>query len=149
MLVRRRNIVRDRQPILGPSAPRGHVRGERFDVLPGGEFLNEVETRVLAAVLELAIELPPATLDALSTELESSGGSPSWTRLRALLATQAAKERLDKLANLLAGIPKLDGRTLAFAIRACAYGLTTLATDRQVDIAWTGPSTEAVPLRRV
>jgi phosphatidylserine/phosphatidylglycerophosphate/cardiolipin synthase-like enzyme len=104
---------------------------------------------VLAAILDLATELPPATLKALSAELESSVASPNWPRLGALLGTQAAKERLQRLAGLLADVPELDGRAIALTIQASAHFAAAIAGHQRVEIAWTGPGTEAVPLRRV
>lgn len=111
--------------------------------------MNEARFRVLAAILDLASELPPATLDALCTELESSAASPNWARLGTLLATQAGKERLEKLADLLTDVPDLDGRAVAVAIQSCAHAVATLRTTQRADIAWTGPGSQAVPLRRV
>lgn len=111
--------------------------------------MNEARSRALAAILELVRELPPATLDALSAGLESSTSPPNWPRLQGLLSTQTARERLERLAELFADEPEFDGRALAFAIQASAQAAARVSADQRVDIAWTGPSTAAVPLRRV
>jgi len=45
--------------------------------------------------------------------------------------------------------PDFDHRAIALAIEACAHAAATLSSEQRVEIAWTGPSTEAVLLRRV
>jgi phosphatidylserine/phosphatidylglycerophosphate/cardiolipin synthase-like enzyme len=64
-------------------------------------------------------------------------------------ATTPVKERLGALANLLAAAPNVDARALALAIQASVNTVRTLHGQQHVEIAWTGPGTEVVPLRRV
>jgi phosphatidylserine/phosphatidylglycerophosphate/cardiolipin synthase-like enzyme len=100
-------------------------------------------------IVELARELPPNVLDALVLTLESNQALQGGKHFANLVATQAMKENLERLEELRAGVPELDGQVLAFALRAATYAASTVAAEQRVDIAWTGPGTEAVPLRRV
>jgi cardiolipin synthase A/B len=108
--------------------------------------MNETRARVLTAIIELARELPPPLLDALATELESIGLEANIARFGIFPAT---KERIDSLAELLSASPKLDSRAVALALHASAGTAAQLSSEQRVEIAWTGPSTDVVPLRRV
>jgi phosphatidylserine/phosphatidylglycerophosphate/cardiolipin synthase-like enzyme len=53
------------------------------------------------------------------------------------------------LADLLTAMPDLDGRAVALAIQVSAHAAMALSNEQRIDVAWTGPGTDAVPLRRV
>ena len=53
------------------------------------------------------------------------------------------------LGGLLAATPSIDVHALALAIQASANMDKRLSTEERVEIAWTGPATEVVPVRRV
>lgn len=101
------------------------------------------------AIFNLARELPPAILEALATELERSGSTTNWLDLVRFGATQAAKDRIQAFSDLLTKMPDLDGCAVALAIRTSAHAAAKIISEQRVEIAWTGPGTEAVPLRRV
>jgi phosphatidylserine/phosphatidylglycerophosphate/cardiolipin synthase-like enzyme len=111
--------------------------------------LNPKTSLLIAAIFNLARELPPAMLEALATELETSTSTVNWVNLARFGATQAAKERIHAFSDLLTNMPDLDGRAVAFAIGASAHAAAMISSEQRVEVAWTGPGTEAVPLRRV
>jgi phosphatidylserine/phosphatidylglycerophosphate/cardiolipin synthase-like enzyme len=102
--------------------------------------------RLLRALVELARELPPSTLNGLISALVSSGGSQNLGRLA---ATPTMREKLRRLEELCGLQPEIDTQAIAFALRSAAEAISTVGVDHRAEIAWTGPATEAVPLRRV
>lgn len=101
---------------------------------------------LLQLIGELARELPPATLVALVSALESGESSRGLDRFA---ATQVMKERLRKIDEVRASWPAISDSALALALQAAARTYATVASEQYVEIAWTGPATEAVPVRRV
>ena len=103
----------------------------------------------LALIFDLARDLPPATLGALCLALDADHGPPDWSRLARLGATQASKEKIERLRIL--GVPPSgpDNQAIALAIRAVGFAVSRLNFDNRVEIAWTGRATDVVPLRRV
>lgn len=102
--------------------------------------------RLLQTIGELARELPPAALSALVSALES--GEANWN-LDRLAATQVMRERLRRLKELQVQRLGIDGAAIALALQAAAHAVATTIDEQHVEIAWTGPATEAVPVRRV
>jgi hypothetical protein len=80
--------------------------------------MNQARSRVLAAILELARELPPAMVDALAVELETSARGVNGIDLTRFGMSRTAKEQISKFTDLLAVTPELDGRAVALAIQA-------------------------------
>ena len=105
----------------------------------------ELRMQLLHVVVELAKELPPATLNALISWLETNG----IKNLDRFAGTRIMRERLRLLEELCGLQPGTNGRVVALAMRAAAASADLTAADHTVEIAWTGPATEAVPLRRV
>ncbi len=106
----------------------------------------DLRLRLLRALVELARELPPSTLNALISSLESGGGSEDLGRFA---ATPAMREKLRRLEELCGLQPEIDAQAIALALRAAAEAASAFGVDHRAEIAWTGPATEAVPLRRV
>ena len=104
---------------------------------------------MLDAILELARELSPATVDAITAKLEAADSPVDWTEIARLGATAPVKEHLATLAELIAAAPNVDAHALALAIQASANAVSILSGEQHVELAWTGPATEVVPLRRV
>jgi hypothetical protein len=111
--------------------------------------LSDSRLHLLQAVVEISRELPPSMLSALTSALESSGPTQRWQNLARFAATQAMREKLRRLEELHSREPEFDGQAVAFALRAAAQAAATVAVEQRVEIAWTGPAIEAVPLRRV
>ena len=59
------------------------------------------------------------------------------------------REKLRRVEELHTREPEFDGEAVAFALRAAARAAAIVGVEQRVEIAWTGPGTEAVPLRRV
>jgi phosphatidylserine/phosphatidylglycerophosphate/cardiolipin synthase-like enzyme len=102
--------------------------------------------RLLRAIVELARELPPGTLGALMSALESSGVKHNFARFA---ATHTMKEKLRRLEELHTQQPEINDQAVAFALQAASQAAAAVAVEQGTEIAWTGPGTEAVPLRRV
>lgn len=107
---------------------------------------SDLKLRLLRALIELARELPPGTLTALVTSLESNGSSG---KLSHLAATPGIREKLRRLEELCAPELGIDSKSVGFALRTAAEAVSVFGRDHHTEIAWTGPATEAVPLRRV
>lgn len=101
---------------------------------------------LLQLIGELARELPPAALTTLVSALESGEANRGLDRFA---ATQVMKERLRKLEESRAPWPAISDCALALALQAAAQTYATVASEQHVEIVWTGPATEAVPVRRV
>lgn len=101
---------------------------------------------ILQVVVELARELPPHKLAALSLALESLGEVENLDRFA---ETRALRDKLLILKRLCSQHPEITPQSIGFGLRAAADAATAVAGEQGTDIAWTGPATEAVPLRRV
>lgn len=101
---------------------------------------------LLRVLVALARDLPPGTLNPLISAFESVGESRNLGRLA---ATPAVKEKLRKLEELCGLHPETDTKAIALALRTAAEAVSVIGADQRAEIAWTGPATEAVPLRRV
>jgi len=101
---------------------------------------------LLRVLVELARELPPNTLNALACELEAGRGEVNLGRFT---ATQTTKGQLRKLEALCVAQPQLNPNAIALALRAAMEMATVVSAEHRTEIAWTGPATEAVHLRRV
>jgi len=102
--------------------------------------------RLLRALVELARELPPSALNALISALDSGRGSQN---LEHFAATPTMREKLRRLEELCSLQPEIDSQAIAFALQAAVETAAAVGDDHRTEIAWTGPATEAVPLRRV
>ncbi len=101
---------------------------------------------LLQTVVELARELPPGTLQSLASDLASGGSSPNWEGIARFAATAATREKLRRLGQLQVATPDIGGAAISFALHVAAH---MASADQSVEIAWTGPGTDAVPVRRV
>ena len=102
--------------------------------------------QLLRVLVELARELPPGTLNAVISAHEPGGGAKDLGRFA---ATPTMREKLRRLEELCGLQPQFDASAIAFALRAAAEAAAAVGVEQRAEIAWTGPATEAVPLRRV
>jgi phosphatidylserine/phosphatidylglycerophosphate/cardiolipin synthase-like enzyme len=102
--------------------------------------------QLLRVLVELVRELPPGTLNALISALEPGGGSQNLSRFA---VTPTMREKLRRLEELCDLQPEIGTQAVAFALRAATEAAAAVGSDQRTEIAWTGPATEAVPLRRV
>lgn len=101
---------------------------------------------LIAAIVDLARELSPSTLGAAAAYLEKLDTSSAQDRS---VFTRKTADTLQALRNLLSRTEELTAGAAALALRAAARAVEIESADRAVEIAWTGPSTTAVPVRRV
>ena len=104
---------------------------------------------LLAAIRHVSIDLPPAQLDDIASRLQSLRKGTSREALVRMGTSSRSKERLAALADALAENSGVDSQALALALRASGHTAEYLAEEQRLEIAWTGPGTDAVPLRRV
>lgn len=102
--------------------------------------------QLLRVLVELARELPPGTLNSLISALGPGGEGQNLGRFA---ATQTMRERLRRLEEIRGQHPEIDGQAIALALRAAGEAAAAVVAEHHAEIAWTGPATDAVPLRRV
>jgi phosphatidylserine/phosphatidylglycerophosphate/cardiolipin synthase-like enzyme len=102
------------------------------------------DTRLIAVVGEVAERLSPGALSTLVTALRANGGGPA---LEHAVATSHYQDAVRDLREAWAQQPAVDAAALAFALE-CAGERQQAARRQRVSIVWTGPPTEAVPVRR-
>jgi cardiolipin synthase len=109
--------------------------------------MTKEQAQLLGAVFDLAVDLPSAHLDHLATQLAGSESIPtrewflSMGRTRHVQAKLAALHGLALEANVspdALGLALLGACASSERVRECI-----------TEIVWTGPGTEAVPVRRV
>ena len=100
--------------------------------------------RLIAVVGEVAERLSPGALSALVTALRANGGGPALVHA---VATPHYQDAVRDLKEVWAQQPGVDAAALALALE-CAGERQQAARRRRVSIVWTGPPTEAVPVRR-
>jgi cardiolipin synthase len=106
----------------------------------------DARLQLLRVLVELARELPPDTLGALIFALDPGGANQNLVRFA---ATPTMREKLRRLEELCGLQPEINNQAISLALRAAAEAAAAVGVDHRAEIAWTGPATEAVPLRRV
>jgi phosphatidylserine/phosphatidylglycerophosphate/cardiolipin synthase-like enzyme len=101
---------------------------------------------LIRVLVELAREAPPGTLNSLISALEVDGDGQDLGRLA---ATQTMRERLRRLDELRDEHPEIDGPAIGLALRTASEAAAAVMAEYHTEIAWTGPATDSVPLRRV
>src|SRR5262245_54603077 len=102
--------------------------------------------QLLRVLVELARELPPGALNSLISALEPGDEGQD---LDHFAATHLMRERLQRLEDLRRQHPEIDGQAIALALRTAREAAAAVKAEYHTEIAWTGPATDAVPLRRV
>jgi len=105
--------------------------------------------RLLAAIRHLSIDLPPVQLEEIASRLPTLGAKPLREAVMRLGTSSRARERLGALVDALAENASVSSEAVALALRASGRTAERLAAEQRFEIAWTGPGTETVPLRRV
>lgn len=111
--------------------------------------MSEYEAKLLDVLCEMASELPPSVLDALGARLGAMDGNVVKGDLAPLGATPRSRRHLERLEHVLGGKVAPSGTAIALALQAVLHATRVLKASTQLEIAWTGPGTEAVPVRRV
>lgn len=102
-------------------------------------------------IQDAALTLPPAHVEVLASTLQGFDQPSAKSRREAVGAVGAANYRaraaaLHKVWELTPSPPA--GPHLAAALRAAHGVAVTLRAEQAIEIAWTGPMTQEVPLRR-
>jgi phosphatidylserine/phosphatidylglycerophosphate/cardiolipin synthase-like enzyme len=102
------------------------------------------------AIASAAQELPEGLIERLARALQSIDGFSlsNRARLEAAAPDPASRVHADSISSAWERVPNQSGASLALALRSA-----TLATSKQraseiVEVAWTGPETLAVPVRK-
>lgn len=103
------------------------------------------DQRLIAVVGQVAERLSPGALNALVAALRTNG--TSGVALERAVATPHYQDAVRDLREVWALHPAVDSDALALALE-CASERQQAARRRRVSIVWTGPPTDAVPVRR-
>jgi phosphatidylserine/phosphatidylglycerophosphate/cardiolipin synthase-like enzyme len=108
-----------------------------------------VTDQLLDAVDRLAQDLPPAIVHTVAAKLASMDRPLAPGDLMPLGSTQQSRERLAALEELMSGAVLPTCPAVALALRSSLFTSEKLTSSYSIEIAWTGPGTPAVPVRRV
>jgi phosphatidylserine/phosphatidylglycerophosphate/cardiolipin synthase-like enzyme len=104
----------------------------------------------LATVVDrLVAELPPNIIDGVVTRLESAPSPLPKGRLTDLASLPQSRQLLADLESALVAEPAIDQCLVGLAIRTSRLASERARRRNSLEIAWTGPGTGAVPVRRV
>jgi phosphatidylserine/phosphatidylglycerophosphate/cardiolipin synthase-like enzyme len=107
-------------------------------------------TGVLRIAHEIAVSLPLQVTEHLARELDALKACPAPDKLVRLGNTGRSRELLSRLGTEWVAVGSdLEGRIVATALLAASQAVASSSIQRSAEIAWTGPSTSAVPTRRV
>lgn len=93
----------------------------------------------------LAVELSPDAIRELSDRLRKSPGPDSGFTA----AGQRQRLLIEHLADLWRQAPEVPSQSLALALDAAGRTASRVASAQTIELAWTGPHTSAVPVRRI
>jgi cardiolipin synthase A/B len=108
-----------------------------------------VTENLLDTVDRLARELPPAIVHIVAAKLESMDKPLASGDLVPLGSTHQSRERLAALEALMSGAELPTCPAIALALRASMVTSEKLSSFNSIEIAWTGPATPTIPVRRV
>lgn len=104
----------------------------------------------LAALLDhvssMGQELSPDAVDRLAGELADLEGAPAISSLSA--PTPRERVLLDRLGDLWRHVTDIDPVALSLALRVAQRTGAEVKAKQTVELVWTGPRTEEVPVRR-
>ena len=102
---------------------------------------------VLRYVYLVASNFSPSFIDNLATRLENMEKFNSLEEIVTLGNTHRSREILRSLAQACRE-ESLDPKSIALALRTTKHAVEEICSLQEIDIVWTGPSTEVVPVRR-
>jgi len=108
--------------------------------------MQVLETAIAAA----ARTLPEGHLDRLVRSIETLAGPGPTAQavLQGSAAGAAARQHADAIGSAWELEPGLPGRALALALRSAVAATALERAVETIDVAWTGPATPAIPMRR-
>lgn len=105
---------------------------------------------LLGVIQQIAVSLPSPAVEHLASAIESLSECPAAGKLANLGSTPRSRELLSKLSEEWSVLGSaVEGRMVSVALRAAHRVVYASSDRREPEIAWTGPSTTAVPTRRV
>ncbi len=108
--------------------------------------MREEVAELLDHLTIVARELSPDGINELSEVLLRSGspGAATWTPAGARQRTL-----VERLIELWRAAPEIPAHCLAFALDAAGRTASQVAARQTIELAWTGPHTGVVPIRRI
>ena len=109
--------------------------------------MTEGTDELLDHLTTLAQELSPDAIHELSTKLAASSGPEISGGLTA--AGPRQRVMVERLVELWSRVPEVPADSLAFALEAVGRTASQIADLQSIELAWTGPHTGVVPVRRI
>lgn len=114
--------------------------------------MNTFSSNLLEKIRRVAQEVPVSTLDALIQVLMTvrQGELPEMKHnLLRLLARASWRQEFNHLIEIWqTETSDLDGKAIAIALSTAVHCQTRMRQDLSVELVWTGPNPESLPLRR-
>ena len=103
---------------------------------------------LLEAIRSLARELEGQRLAQIAEVVRASDAADARRRLRRLGIRGEAARYVEELVDAWNANPRLGPEAVALALDAARYVVAGTTEERSIEVVWTGPQTEFVPLRR-
>lgn len=108
--------------------------------------------RAIDELLEYAVLMastlpPPAVID-LAEKIARLGGAEESKQLATGGATRQSQNLMARLSETWAQVPEIDAKALSYVLLAASTAVQKTIGVQTVDLVWTGPQTEVVPVRR-
>lgn len=104
--------------------------------------------RVAGAISRFVRESSPNTVAKVRAALAKGDLDPSGTSLENLASSPSARARLRGLAEACRAEGVDHGPSLALALDAASVAHEDASRGRSLEVIWTGPSSESIPVRR-
>lgn len=114
--------------------------------------MNDDLSALTGEITTIASDLPPVLVQTLAQAIRSCAGRDwSYLRLKALQVTadpgfRSMVERLLRVWQSSA--PPVEPDSVALALSSTAMAANKYRSEQTVDLVWTGPDVQAIPLRR-
>lgn len=107
------------------------------------------ERVIVESAYALACSMPSSTVEAVAAAILTTSKGSLRTEISKRVPHHQHRDMalafLDRWQNEASDV---DGRTVAVALQSAALSEQTHRDSQSVELAWTGPDTEAIPLRR-
>ena len=101
---------------------------------------------ILDQISVMGQELAPDSIDRLARDIDRCAAASDVDELPAPTARERAL--LARLADLCEGMPTIEPSALSLALRSASRTSEEVTARQSIDLVWTGPRTDDVPLRR-
>jgi cardiolipin synthase A/B len=103
--------------------------------------------KLLAAITEIAANTPPEKIEQLSVQIRKVEDPASSESINSWAVAPVARERLRKLVTCWRDCP-LPSHELAAMLAGAAYAYNQAKAESDIELVWTGPSSELVATRK-